>query len=253
MDIVIIGSGNTAAVLGRKLRSAGHHIVQVVSRNASAASELAYEWDTESTNYLSLINREADVYIIAVSDDAIQSMVEDLRLPGRIVVHTAASISREVLRNVSEHHGVFYPLQSLRRESEELPEIPFFIDASDEPTRTSLERLAHTISPMKVSSAGDDERLRLHVAAVILNNFINHLYVLVEEYCKKEGLDFRQLIPLIEETAKRLETVSPSKAQTGPAVRGDEETIRKHLHLLDRHPRLKAIYEVVSASIRNAG
>jgi predicted dinucleotide-binding enzyme len=91
MEIVMIGSGNVAAVLGRKFKAAGHSIAQVYSRNASEASKLAYEWDTESTNYISLINKTADVYLIAVSDEAIDDVVRELKLPGRVVAHTAAS------------------------------------------------------------------------------------------------------------------------------------------------------------------
>ena len=107
MEIVIIGSGNVAATLGRKFKAAGHEILQVVSRNASAASKLAYEWDTESTNYPSIINRNAEVYLIAVSDDAIDEVIADLKLPGKVVVHTAASVSKDILKGVSGHHGVF--------------------------------------------------------------------------------------------------------------------------------------------------
>ena len=129
MEIVIIGSGNVAAVLGRKFKAAGHNILQVISRNASAASALAYEWDTESANYISLINKMADVYIIAVSDDAIDNVVTDLRLPGKVVAHTAASVSKEILKNVTAHYGVFYPLQSLRKDMTILPEIPFSLMA----------------------------------------------------------------------------------------------------------------------------
>ena len=250
MDIVIIGSGNAATVLGREFRAAGHRIVQIISRNASAASELAYEWDTESANYLSLINRDADVYIIAVSDDSIEKLVAELKLPGKVVAHTAASISKDVLKKVTEHYGVFYPLQSLRKDSTVLPVTPFFIDGSDELTKRTLKKLASSVSREEVATADDDERLKLHVAAVILNNFINHLYTLVEDYCKKEGIDFRHLVPLIEETAGRLERMSPSKAQTGPAVRGDLKTIEKHLQLLEKHPALKSIYETLTASIR---
>ena len=97
MNIVMIGSGNTAAVLGRKFYAAGHHILQVVGRNTMAASALAYEWDTVSTNYQSPINRNADVYIIAVSDEAIDDITADLRLPGKVVAHTAAAVPKEIL------------------------------------------------------------------------------------------------------------------------------------------------------------
>ncbi len=252
MDIVIIGSGNAATVLGRKFRAAGHRILQIVSRNASEASALAYEWDTESTNYLTVINPSADLYLIAVTDTAISGLVTDLRLPGKVVVHTAASVPRDVLKNVSAHHGVFYPLQSLSSEMTDLPDIPIFIDASDDFTRRRLESLAATISKHEVAEASDEERMKLHVAAVMVNNFINHLYSLVEDFCRKEGLDFKKLIPLMEETTRRIENISPGRAQTGPAARGDQETIDKHLAILEKHPRLQKIYLDITNSIRQA-
>lgn len=252
MDIVIIGSGNVAAVLGRKFKAAGHTIAQIVSRNASSASALAYEWDTESANYISLLQKNADVYIIAVPDDAIAEVVSDLRLPGNVVAHTAASVPKEILKDVSDHYGVFYPLQSLRKEMTTLPDVPIFIDGSDEKARGKLEALAHSIADEKVLLAGDDDRLRLHVAAVVVSNFTNHLYALAEEYCRKEGLHFKQLLPLIEETATRIRNVSPRQAQTGPAIRHDKETIQKHIDLLKDHPQLKNIYLLMTESIQGS-
>jgi len=253
MDIVIIGSGNTAAILGRKFRNAGHTILQVISRNATAASELAYEWDTESANYLTLLNKNADVYIIAVADNAVRKIAEDLRLPGKVVAHTAAAVPAEVLKPITAHYGVFYPLQSLRKEMARLPEIPFYIDAHDQVARQKLEQLAVSISGYPASPAGDDQRLKLHVAAVIVNNFVNHLFVLAEEYCAKEGIAFSQLLPLIDETISRIKEVSPQQAQTGPAIRHDEETIKKHLSVLSPHPELKKIYLLLTTSIQQEG
>ncbi|MGB5029198.1 MAG: F420-dependent NADP oxidoreductase [Chitinophagaceae bacterium] len=250
MDIVIIGSGNVAAVLGRKFKAAGHTILQIYSRNAAAASELAYEWDTESTNYKITINKNADIYIIAVSDDAIDDVTADLKLPGKIVVHTAASVPKEVLKNVTTHYGVFYPLQSLRKEMKSLPDTPIFYDGSDELTKRKLESLAKSILREQVTEAGDEARLKLHIAAVVVSNFTNHLYALAEAFCRKEGLDFKQLLPLIEETALRIKDVSPHEAQTGPAARHDKETIQKHLELLKDHPQLKNIYLLLSESIQ---
>ena len=151
---------------------------------------------------------------------------------------------------MSHHYGVFYPLQSLRKDVDELPDIPLFIDASDEGARKKLEQLARSISREKVIVAGDKERLKLHVAAVIVSNFTNHLYKLAEDYCKSEGLDFQQLLPLIEETVQRLKTISPSESQTGPAIRHDQPTIEQHLIVLEKYPHLKKIYEVMTESIQ---
>lgn len=250
MDIVIIGSGNVATVLGKKIKAAGHTILQVYSRNASAASKLAYEIDSESTNYKSLINKNADVYLVSVTDEAIDDVIGELRLPGKVIAHTAASVPKEVLKKVSDHYGVFYPLQSLRKDMNTLPDIPLFFDGSDEKSKRVLQELARSISGEKVTEASDDDRLKLHVAAVVVSNFVNHLYTLAEDYCRKEGLDFRQLQPLIEETALRLKNTSAKEAQTGPASRHDSETIHKHLDLLKGHPQLKNLYVLLTESIQ---
>jgi len=248
MNIVIIGTGNTASVLGRKLKAAGHCIVQVYGRNSKDASELAYELATESTNYWNVVNKEADIYILAVSDIAIGEIVRELHFPGKIIVHTAASVSKFILDKSSEHYGVFYPLQSLRKEIQVLPDIPMIIDASDPTTLDQLKILAMTISD-SVTVADDEQRKKIHLAAVFCNNFVNHLYTLAENYCNKEGIDFKLLMPLIKETAGRVEFVSPGISQTGPAVRNDYATMEEHLKMLDAYPEMKNLYVLLSQSI----
>lgn len=251
MDIVIIGTGNTATILGRKLRKAGHSIVQVFGRDTKAASELAYQLDTESTNYWNVVNRSADLYILAVSDIAVEEVFNELQLRDKTVVHTAASVPLDVLKGKTEHYGVLYPLQSLKIEVRHLPDIPILIDAGDKETLNQLEVLAHSISG-QVYKADDEMRARLHLAAVMVNNFTNHLFALVEAYCREEGLDFYLLLPLIKETALRLDEISPSKTQTGPAARNDTVTLDKHLALLQQHPQLKKLYELFTESIRQS-
>lgn len=248
MEIVIIGTGNTASILGRKLKAAGHHIVQIYGRDATAASELAYELKSESTNYWSVVTKNADIYLLAVSDIAIDDVIRELHFPDKTIVHTAASVSKNILRHAAHHYGVLYPLQSLKKGTAHLPEIPIIIDASDHKTLQQLDALAHSISG-QVVEAGDEERMKLHLAAVFCNNFVNHLYALMEDYCRQEGIDFNLLKPLIKETAQRIETMSPLAAQTGPAIRHDESTIRRHLHLLEKHPQLKNFYQLFTQSI----
>ncbi len=249
MNIVLIGTGNTATVLGKKLKEAGHAIAQIYGRNAAEASELAYILDSESTNYWSVVTRDADVYILAVSDIAIQELIKELNLPEKTIVHTAASVTKNILQKATKHYGIFYPLQSLKKEALILPDTPIIIDASDEQTLQVLESLALSISD-KVVQAGDEERGKLHLAAVFCNNFVNHIYAQMEMYCTKERLDFKLLIPLIQETANRLDEMAPSDAQTGPAVRNDESTIAKHLQLLEAHPQLKEMYQLFTKSIQ---
>jgi predicted short-subunit dehydrogenase-like oxidoreductase (DUF2520 family) len=248
MDIVLIGTGNTASVLGRKLKAAGHRIVQVYGRNSMAASVLAYELATESTNYWNVVTKEADIYILAVSDIAIGEIVRELHFPGKIIVHTAASVSKFILEKTSDHYGVFYPLQSLKKEIPLLPDTPIIIDASDSSTLEQLEKLAMSITD-QVVVADDDKRKKVHLAAVFCNNFVNHLYALAERYCKKEGIDFRLLLPLILETAGRVEFVSPGISQTGPAIRNDQSTMEEHLKMLESYPEMKKLYALLSQSI----
>jgi len=250
MDIVMIGSGNVASVLGRKFTAAGHKIVQIISRNSSAATELAYEWDTESSNYFSVINRSADVYLIAVSDHALPEVAHELRLPGKVVAHTAGSVSKEVLKIVTRHYGVFYPLQSIRKDISRLPDIPIFFEGNDEVSTATLKKLATSISFEPPVFANSDDRMKLHLAAVVVNNFTTHLFAMAEQYCKKEGIDFHQLLPLIGETVQRLSTKSPADTLTGPAMRDDQATIQKHLELLHDYPKLKKVYELLTESIQ---
>lgn len=250
MEIVIVGTGNTATVLGRMLKKAGHHILQVYGRDADSARSLAIEVDSESINKEGEVNRDAELYIIAVSDAAIGEVLQKLQLPKKILVHTAGAVTKNILHSSSDQYGVFYPLQSLKKEIRTFSDVPLIIDASDEKTLNQLCVLAESISSYVVK-AGDEERLRLHLAAVFCNNFVNHLYVLTEKLCKEERLNFNLLIPLIRETASRIEHVVPSQAQTGPAKRNDYQTIEKHLDILNKYPELKQFYDLFTKSIQH--
>ncbi|MBZ4191765.1 Rossmann-like and DUF2520 domain-containing protein [Niabella beijingensis] len=249
MNIVIIGSGNVAAVLGRKLVRAGHQIVQIYGRNAAAASELAYEWNTESTNYTSLIIKTADVYLIAVADAAIAPVAADLRLKDKVVAHTAAAVPMEVLKNCTENYGVFYPLQSMRKQQENIPELTIYTEASNAAAKKILDQLAASITTGPVQTADLDKRARLHVAAVFANNFTNYLFDLAESFCKKEGIDFHELLPLVQNTVERLAGESPSQMQTGPAARKDGETIQRHRELLKEYPEHLSVYNFLTEAL----
>lgn len=248
MNIVIVGSGNVATSLGRKFISAGHNILQIVSRNADAASELADEWNTRYTNDMELVEKDADLYLIAVPDTAIAEVVKGLKLQGKTVVHTAASVPMDILKNVSESFGVFYPLQSLRKEIA-TEEVPIYVEAIDGKTEAVLGTLARSIHNAPVYVADFEKRAKIHVAAVFVNNFTNHLFSLAEDFCREEGLEFDALLPLIDNTIARLHNESPSKMQTGPAARKDLETIAKHELLLKAHPKLLKVYQVMTESI----
>src|SRR5687767_9445123 len=159
MQIVIIGTGNTATILGRKLKAAGHTILQVYGRNIKAANDLAFELNANAVTQLASIHRHAEVYVLAVSDSVIGEIANQLGLLHKgIMVHTAGSVSKNVL-SASTHHGIFYPLQSLRKESTYLPDTPILIDANDEETLHVLKNLAGTISA-NVVTANDEQRMK---------------------------------------------------------------------------------------------
>lgn len=248
MQIVIIGSGNVASVLGRLCKQNGHQLLQVVSRNADHAKKLADELSCVYADYSGEVNSAAELYLVAVADTALFDLNNSFNLENKLIVHTAGSVSKDVLKNVSVNYGVLYPLQSLRKEMEYANDIPLLIDGNTEETITLIEDFAKTLS-YNVNKANDEQRLKLHVAAVVVSNFTNHLYALAEDFCKKEQVDFTLLAPLIKETAERIQHASPADVQTGPAVRNDTFTIEKHLRILSDHPRLKYMYIKLTDSI----
>ncbi len=248
MQIVIVGSGNVASVLGRLCKHNGHQLLQVVSRNAGHAKMLADEFNCGYADYDGEMNSSAELYLVAVADTALFSLNQNFSLGNKLILHTAGSVSKDVLKNVSVNYGVIYPLQSLRKEMQYANDIPMLVDGNTEETITLIEDFAGTISS-NVTKANDDERLKLHVAAVVVSNFTNHLYALAEEFCKKEQVDFKLLVPLIKETAERIQHASPADVQTGPAFRNDIFTIEKHLRILANHPKLKYIYIKLTDSI----
>ncbi|HVM88619.1 MAG TPA: Rossmann-like and DUF2520 domain-containing protein [Puia sp.] len=242
MKIVIIGSGNVATVLGRRIFKAGHEIVQVISKHQAHAAVLAKELGCNYASGFNCTIKEADLYIIAISDNALIEIGRHLLLDDRLVVHTAGSVSKTILKKVSKNYGVLYPLQSLRKETGNNVEIPLLLDANTSENLARVNDFAKTISGF-VKHCDDHERLKLHAGAVIVNNFSNYLYALTEDFCKEEQVDFKLLLPLIKETASRLNFFSAHDMQTGPAVRNDFETVKKHLAILQQYPALKEIYE----------
>jgi predicted short-subunit dehydrogenase-like oxidoreductase (DUF2520 family) len=248
MKVVIIGSGNAATVLGRLIKKAGHTIIQVYSRTLGHAQQLANELGCNAVDKTTLINKDADIYIMALLDDALHEIDKVFQFGDRLVVHTAGSASIDVLKNVSSRHGVLYPLQTLRKEMKAPAEIPLLIDGNTEETIETITVFAKTISPL-VYHMSDTERGKMHLMAVVVNNFTNHLFDLAYEYCKKENIDFKALYPIIDETVERIRTYPPCDVQTGPAKRNDSRTLSKHLRWLTDYPRLKYLYLKISESI----
>jgi predicted short-subunit dehydrogenase-like oxidoreductase (DUF2520 family) len=251
MRVVIIGSGNVASVLGRRIMLAGHSIVQVVGRDPERTAMLAGRLGCPFALGWPGISGEGELYLVALSDSALFSFADRVVLPGKLVVHTAGAVPGHVLSKCSAHCGVLYPLQSMRQGADPKAEIPILIDANDPDDLERVLRFAGTLSGL-VRQADDTTRLKLHLAGVLVNNFTNHLYAQAAAFCEAEGIDFNLLLPLIRETADRLSTMHPAEAQTGPAARGDARTIETHLKLLDNYKNIKELYHLFTIQIEES-
>ncbi|HZZ76005.1 MAG TPA: DUF2520 domain-containing protein [Puia sp.] len=251
MNIVLIGSGNVATVLGRKSQAAGHRIIQVYNRDADHANVLATRLGTTSTSYISSIDRKADLMIIALRDDAVGYVAREIGEVRSILVHTAGALSIDEVKGSNKSYGVLYPLQSLRKEIEILPALSILVEGNNTGTLRQLKEFAFSIAET-VKEADDETRLKYHLAATMVNNFTNHLYSLAASFCEKENISFSVLQPLIEETAIRLRKTTPQKAQTGPAVRNDTSTIEKHGDLLKKYPDILNMYNLFTSEIQKS-
>lgn len=248
----MLGSGNVATHLSAALATAGHRIVQVYSRTAANARALANTLNAQAITDLGELNPNADVYILAVNDDAIVPLVAQLpRNLNGLLVHTSGSTSIDVLQTHTRY-GVFYPLQTFSKgKTVDFASIPLALEASDAPSMAQLDALARRISDV-VFPCDSVQRLSLHVAAVFACNFTNHLYAIAADLLQRNGLSFDLIKPLVTETAQKVMVLPPAEAQTGPAVRGDNITMEKHLEFLDGEAKLQQLYTLLSTGIQDA-
>lgn len=251
MNIVLLGSGNVATHLGRAFKMAGQTIVQVWSRNPEHATELADTLAAEAISDMEDVSRSADLYIISVKDDAIRTVATSLKLDNKLIVHTSGSVGLDVLDGISSRVGVFYPLQTFSKsKAVDFRQVPIAIEAREADDVAVIRSVADRLSE-KVIELNSQQRKTLHVAAVFACNFTNHLYAISKDLLDKQELDFELIRPLINETADKIKLNDPQDVQTGPAVRGDQQTIETHLSMLDDQPELREIYEKLSQSIVN--
>ena len=251
MNIVLLGSGNVATQLGRAFKMAGQSIVQVWSRNIVHAKELADTLASEAISDIEDLNFSADLYIIAVKDNAIEELASRLNIGDKLIVHTSGSTSISALDGVSTHTGVFYPLQTFsKNKAVDFRSVPIAIEASNPDDLPAIRAIADRLSE-KVTELSSSQRKALHVAAVFACNFTNHLMAISQSLLESEDLDFDLLRPLIAETVAKVQLYDPKAVQTGPAVRGDNEIISSHLKMLEERPELQELYNLLSQSIVN--
>ncbi|MEO8515496.1 MAG: DUF2520 domain-containing protein [Flavobacterium sp.] len=249
ISVVIIGSGNVAQhLLNAFEKSTTTHVIQIYSRNTIVIPILS-DAVKITHDYANIVN--ADLYVIAVSDNSIAEVSKNLPFTNKLVVHTSGSVGLEDL-DAKNRKGVFYPLQTFSKSKKvNFKDIPFCLETENETDYQLLETVACSLSD-KIFKINSEQRKALHVSAVFVNNFVNHLYQIGNDICIENNIPFEILQPLILETANKIVTLSPNEAQTGPAKRNDTQTINAHLNFLSDQTQ-KEIYKILTKSIIDNG
>ena len=249
-NIAIIGSGNVAFHIGNALKKTQNKLTGVYARNEKTGSRLAFELGCEYFPDITSIADEVDIILLAVNDDAVASVVSQIFYPGKIVAHTSGTVRMEMLEAASDRIGVFYPLQTLHKDNKVgMSEVPFCIESNTKWGEGMLMELAASIGD-NVHLVNSEQRRTMHLAAVVACNFSNHLYSIAQEILNKDGLDLSILKPLIIQTAENIKNGNPKSLQTGPAIRGDQEVIKKHEAILqEKNPERVELYKMLTQSI----
>ena len=248
MNIVFIGAGNLATQLAQELKKQSYNILQVYSRTSESAKTLANKIGAEYTTDLKTITNTADLYIFSVKDSSLPDLIPQIKPNNGIWIHTAGSIDMNIFKRNSNRYGVIYPFQTFSKNRNiSFKEIPIYIEADSESTLKDLEKISCTLSD-KVTHLSSDKRQYLHLTGVFACNFTNHMYTISEQILEDQGIPFESILPLIEETTLKIHSLKPKDAQTGPAIRYDENVINKHLSLIE-DPDLKKIYQLLSQNI----
>lgn len=250
-SVAIVGSGNVATHLAKAIYSMGGNIKYIYSPTLNNSASLAAKVGAIAVDSLEKIENNIDLIIISIKDNAIKEIVEKLKGYNSIIVHTSGGVNIDVFEGVTERCGVLYPLQTFSKARElDFSKIPLFIEACDTSTFCEIEEFAKRLSS-NVIEADSSRRKIMHVAAVFACNFVNHCYDIASEILNKEGISFNVLLPLIEETTRKIYEISPHEAQTGPARRGDTDVMNSHLQQIDS-ALTKEIYTLLSKSITDS-
>lgn len=246
ISVILLGAGNVATHLYKTFKASKSVTVkQWYNRTYSSISSYANE--VETIDQFSDL-KEADIYIMAVSDDSISQLSKDLPFENRLIAHTSGSVSIHDMDKKNQR-AVFYPLQTFSKDAElDFSEIPICIEVTEKKNLQFMKNLAEAVGckPCKINT---EQRQTLHLSAVFVNNFTNQLYRIAHEISDAKSINFDILKPLILETAKKVQEMSPYMAQTGPAKRNDKKTIKRHLKQIESEEH-KAIYELLTASIK---
>ncbi|MFW5725328.1 MAG: Rossmann-like and DUF2520 domain-containing protein [Bacteroidota bacterium] len=248
-NIVLVGAGNVATHLGKALQQNGKKVVQVYSRTAKSARQLADAINSDYTTEMKMIYPGADLYIFSVSDDALQGLLAEFPHKDSLVAHTSGSQPMKIITEAGLKAAVLYPLQTFSKNvTVDFANIPICIEADTQPNAIRLHDLASSISN-DIRFVNSDQREAIHVAAVFSCNFVNHLFTIADEILQTHDISFDILHPLIEETVRKAMQNQPSAVQTGPAARKDHRIISKHINKLSSLPDYRKIYTFMSESI----
>ena len=248
--ITFIGSGNVATHLAKALHAAGHQILQIWSREYDHAEHLANQVFAEPIDRLNLLYPTADVYILAVTADALFDLALDLKLRDAIVLHTAGSVSLRVLQPISRKHGVIWSPQTFIRDvAMDYSELPFCIEGSSPEVEKSIRTLLEPVST-HIFHIDTQQRQWLHLAAVMTNNFGNAINALAQDILQQHGIPFEILHPLITMTAEKIKQGGLWQQQTGPARRQDQKTIDNQRRLIADNKQLLALYDLLTDTIQ---
>lgn len=249
-DICIIGAGNVASSLAPALQGAGYRITQVFSRDFDNAAQLAGTVGAEPVSQLDKLSY-ADMFIFSVKDNCIAQCIDCIpeNLCDAVFAHTSGSVGMEVFKGKRlKHCGVIYPLQTFSKTLRiGFRDVPLLIEASDKFALEIIRSLALSVSD-KVLETDSEKRKNIHLAAVFACNFTNHMYAVADKILEDKGICFDILLPLIDESVRKIHRMKPADAQTGPSVRGDANVIAEHMSML-ADERLKQIYGIMTKDI----
>jgi predicted short-subunit dehydrogenase-like oxidoreductase (DUF2520 family) len=249
LNFCLIGAGNLATQLSKAFKSKGFTITQVYSRTEKSAKYLANSLTADYTISAHEIDKNADIYFVALKDQIVDEVLSKIDFENKLVVHCSGSLSLSSLERYSENIGVFYPLQTFSKSRDiDFGEIPICIESNSNKNEKLLLQIAGELSD-SVFVMNSEERKLLHVSAVFACNFVNHFYTIAADILKSKNIPFEVLKPLILETAKKIQELEPEKAQTGPAVRFDENTMNSHLNKLKEFGEYQQLYKLISKSI----
>ncbi len=250
MRVSFIGSGNVATQLALACLRAHISIINIYSKRFGNAQTLAQKCNAEAILNLNDLAKDIDVLILAVNDDALAELSEQLKDFPCPIIHTAGSVPMSIIHADVHPYGVLYPLQTISLHKElKIENLPFFVEASHLSLQQTLEQLVAKLGA-EFHLANSEQRLYMHIAAVFACNFSNYMYNIAHQLSEQHQIPFKSLIPLILETAEKLKKMNPQEAQTGPAKRNDEQTMLKHKQALANNADWLELYTLISEGIK---